>query len=256
MKGINFEFNLWLVLSRLFFALVKTPLVVLVGVLGLIFVPFAWLVGYKLSGLGYSIAAGWLYFLTKILFGLTVRGRENLPEGNFILVATHQSYWDIPVLALAVGLGRALNFVAREGFSFLKWAPVSDFCIFIDREGFDMGDMRKLLRAAREGLKERPLAVFPEGTTKPDKKEVKGSSLSFAEMTSKKIVPIVFKSDGPYGKPRGSTFAYFTSRVNLTVEIKAPLTLEELKDKIPKKEGEKTSSYYKRLIKRLLWLQS
>lgn len=97
-----------------------------------------------------------------------VRGLENLPSGNFVLVANHQSNFD--ALVLFAHIRRHMRFVAKEQ---LKRVPILGFAlqragnIFVDRKGSSAD--REKLHAAAQAVRERVSVVFfGEGTRSDD----------------------------------------------------------------------------------------
>lgn len=95
------------------------------------------------------------------LAGLRVRTEGN-PRAGALLLANHVSWLDI--LALA-GTSRAI-FVAHSGLSLhggLKWLCDQNDTVFITRDR--RGSVANQVSQVRAALCERPLTIFPEGTT-------------------------------------------------------------------------------------------
>ncbi len=97
-----------------------------------------------------------------------VRGLENLPAGNFVLVANHLSNFD--ALLLFAHIRRHMRFVAKAE---LQRVPVLGFAlrragnIFIDRKGSPAD--REKLKAATHAVRSRVSVVFfAEGTRSED----------------------------------------------------------------------------------------
>jgi 1-acyl-sn-glycerol-3-phosphate acyltransferase len=93
--------------------------------------------------------------------GLKVR-TEGTPRRGALLLANHVSWLDI--LALA-GTSRAI-FVAHSGLTVhggLKWLCEQNATVFVTRE--KRGSVAVQVEQVRAALGERPLAIFPEGTT-------------------------------------------------------------------------------------------
>jgi lyso-ornithine lipid O-acyltransferase len=92
--------------------------------------------------------------------GLRVRV-EGQPRSGALLLANHLSWLDIFAVA---GVSRGV-FVAHSGLAtnpVLKWFCDQNETVFIARErGAVAGEVRQV----REALGERPLVIFPEGTT-------------------------------------------------------------------------------------------
>ncbi|MCI2430878.1 1-acyl-sn-glycerol-3-phosphate acyltransferase [Candidatus Acetothermia bacterium] len=162
------------------------------------------------------------YGVVRVLFRLRVHGRENLPaEGGFLLVARHSSYWDILLVAAAVGSRHRVYFVARHTLlqenQFLAFF-VRLFAITIDRENFRLEDFRKVIQALRE---RKIVGIFPEGTTRNPQRAHPGV-IRFAERTASEIVPVRLEARGHY-PPR-----YPFRWPQITAHIGAPLSLRDL----------------------------
>ncbi len=146
----------------------------------------------------YALIASLCYVALKVFFRIRITGRENIAEDTgYIAVARHRSYWDIPVLVVAVGIFRRVHFISRKGL--MRGIPliqpiIRTFSTIIDRENFGRDDFRKMLTAMK---KERLIGIFPEGTTKR-RADAKAGAVRFAKMTGKRILPVNIISDGPY----------------------------------------------------------
>jgi 1-acyl-sn-glycerol-3-phosphate acyltransferase len=93
--------------------------------------------------------------------GLCVR-TEGTPRDGALFLANHESWLDI--LALA-GASRAI-FVAHSGLTIhggLKWLCEQNDTVFITRH--QRGSVAGQVEQVRAALGERPLVIFPEGTT-------------------------------------------------------------------------------------------
>jgi len=115
----------------------------------------------------YRIGRGLLVGYLGVFHRLRCEGLEHLPRsGGVLLVSNHQSFLDIPVLAVAAP--RHVAFVARSTLAesrFLGWLMRESGCVLVRRNSAD--------RAALEGMighLERGdcVAVFPEGTRTAD----------------------------------------------------------------------------------------
>lgn len=175
-----------------------------------------------LKGIVYHIAVLVLGALARLLFRLRVRGRENLPvHGGFLLVARHCSYWDIPLLCVALGRHRRVYFVARH--TLLTENPffaffVRRYAITIDRENFRVEDFRKVIQALQD---QKIVGIFPEGTTR-NPQRVHPGVIRFAERTASEFVPIGLEARGPY-PPQ-----YPLIWPQLTAHIGVPFSLRDL----------------------------
>src|SRR3989442_6868550 len=97
------------------------------------------------------------------LYRLRARGRENLPEGGFVLACNHVSSLDPWAIGVPLWPKRFLRFMAK---SELYWWPMSYLLngagAFPVRRGqHDVEAIETAVRLAREGY---VIAMFPEGT--------------------------------------------------------------------------------------------
>ena len=93
--------------------------------------------------------------------GLTIR-TEGTPRKGALFLANHVSWLDI--LALA-GAARTV-FVAHSGLTVhggLKWLCEQNATVFVTRE--KRGSVARQVEQVRAALGERPVTIFPEGTT-------------------------------------------------------------------------------------------
>jgi 1-acyl-sn-glycerol-3-phosphate acyltransferase len=135
--------------------------VVLVALLGVLLMPTL-----KLRR-GTARSAARLYFLLAGM-PLRLRGVENLPAGQCIVVANHASYLDGVVMAAALP-PRFAFVIKRE----MNDVPVGGLLLrrigseFVDRFNRHKGgtDARRVLRTAASG---HSLVFFPEGTFTPE----------------------------------------------------------------------------------------
>jgi 1-acyl-sn-glycerol-3-phosphate acyltransferase len=149
-------------LRALGFNLAFVAATAVLGVLGLpmLLAPRRWVMEF---GRFYDAT---ILFLLRAIVGLQgeVRGRENLPEGPYLLAMKHQSAWD--ALVLPVVLGDPAVVIKRELLlvPFYGWYAARAGSIVIDRKGGGR-TLRRMLAAARRVVAEgRPIAIFPQGT--------------------------------------------------------------------------------------------
>ncbi len=130
-----------------------------------------------------------IYPFSKVLFNLSVEGRENIPDqvDDLVITSTHSSYWDPPLIGITFAPQHQIHFIARQGllknplFSF----PVRTFSTTIDRDHFGKKDLIKMLRAFKqEGL----ICIFPEGTT--EEAPPKSGTVRLARKTDRKFLPL------------------------------------------------------------------
>ena len=108
-----------------------------------------------------------LNLLFLILFRRRIEGRANLPkEGGVVLAINHQSFLDIPLVAMASR--RHICFVARKSLSQSRLMEfILERCgsVLVKRGTSDRRALRDMVDHLREG---DALAVFPEGTRSQD----------------------------------------------------------------------------------------
>jgi 1-acyl-sn-glycerol-3-phosphate acyltransferase len=97
------------------------------------------------------------------LYRLRARGKENLPEGGFVLACNHVSSFDPWVLGMPLWPKRFLRFMAK---SELYWPPLNYVLngagAFPVRRGQrDVAAIETAVQLARDG---HVVAMFPEGT--------------------------------------------------------------------------------------------
>ncbi|MGI6176878.1 MAG: lysophospholipid acyltransferase family protein [Eubacterium sp.] len=136
----------------------------------------------------------WIINIEKCGLKFEIEGRENLPDRSFVIVANHQSYFDIFAI-LSLMKGRQIGFVAKEELARIstlgKWMKAMR-CILIER-----GNARDALRAINTGaeyVKEGfNMVIFPEGTRSKGGPIVsfKPGALKLAEKARAPIVPVV-----------------------------------------------------------------
>ncbi len=117
----------------------------------------------------YAFTRLMVYFFFKIIFGLEVRGLENLNfNENFLFASNHISYFDPPVVGSV--LKRELNFVAKKELfrnRFFGWLISRHNAIPVDREEISRKTLRLLMKKLKGG---NSILMFPEGTRSKDGK--------------------------------------------------------------------------------------
>ena len=127
----------------------------------------------------------------RLLFRARVEGDDKLPPGGALLASNHQSFLDIPLVALGAS-PRHVAFLARDTLAKTRWlAYVMDRCgaILVQRGSAD----RKALRYAAAHLEHGDLVTFfPEGTRTSDGSvgEFKRGAVLAAKMAGVPVVPV------------------------------------------------------------------
>lgn len=116
-----------------------------------------------------NVWTGGIFAILRHVVGLDfeVRGRENLPEGGFVIASKHQSAWDTMVFHhispnATYVLKRELMWVPLFGWYLKRFGVVA-----VNRGGGSQA-LRQMLRGAEAmAAKGRPILIFPEGTRTP-----------------------------------------------------------------------------------------
>ena len=177
-----------------------------------------------------------LWFMGRMA-GLRVR-TEGAPREGALFLANHASWLDI--LALA-GTSRA-TFVAHSGLTVhggLKWLCDQNDTVFVARE--KRGSVAAQVEQVRAALGERPLTIFPEGTTNDGTvlRPFKSSLLSAVEPLAEEvpIQPVALDYadaaniawfDGEAGLANVRRILARSGRVELTIRFLEPLAGEAL----------------------------
>ncbi|HUR26599.1 MAG TPA: (d)CMP kinase [Planctomycetota bacterium] len=147
-----------------------------------------------------------VYWLTRTLMKLwflvyfrrRIAGREHLPQtGAFLVAANHQSYLDIPLIAIAVP--RHVSFVARKSLSdsaALAYVMRQCGAVLVKPGKADRGALRGMVAHLLAG---DCVSIFPEGTRTPDgeMQVFKAGATMAARSAGVPIVPCMI--DGTYG---------------------------------------------------------
>lgn len=134
-----------------------------------------------------------IYHLAKLIYhtvyNVSVQGRENCPEGTFIIASNHRSYADPPLIAVTAGYGR-YSFVAKEELfrnPAFGWLIRNLGAFPVSRGKGDTEVVDIAAEKLRDGGK---LVIFPEGTRSKTGKVGKGKS-GAAMIAAKSGCPVV-----------------------------------------------------------------
>jgi 1-acyl-sn-glycerol-3-phosphate acyltransferase len=192
----------------------------------------------------YALIVMLLFVAVKLLFRIRILGREHVGKrAEYIAVARHRSYWDIPVFAVAFGAFHRVHFISRKGLMHgnpLVQPLLRTFSTIIDRENFGREDFRKMLTAMKQ---ERLIGMFPEGTTRA-RVDAKAGAIHFAKLSGKRILPVNITSSGSY--PPRHPFAF----PRLTVSIGESFDVSDLHD--PECDARTRSEQYQRMSEQLM----
>jgi len=151
--------------------------------------------------LAYRISRFWAWGILKLCgIRLAVQGLEGLdPNRQYIFIANHQSYIDIPVLVHALSQYQ-LRWIAKKE---LFWIPLFGWIlwtskhIIVDRSSLSKA-MNSLSKARERIEKGISVVVFPEGTRSPhgDLLPFKRGGFLLAFKSQTAIVPVTLKGSG------------------------------------------------------------
>ena len=153
----------------------------------------------------YKVAKSISKPFVKLLFRVTVIGKENEPEGNYLLCANHSSFAD-PLLT-ACFLKNKIRFISRKSLtdnSFLSWIFRNVCVITVDRDKPDLASLRTVISACKNG---DCIGIFPQGTrvrrTVPESEQaMSGAGLIAAQckipvlpvsVVTKRLMPGIFR---------------------------------------------------------------
>lgn len=128
----------------------------------------------------------WVYF--RLFHDLRVVGKENLPEGGYLLCANHESFFDPPLIGCA--LEHDLHFLARKTLfdpPLMAWLLPTIQALPIDQEKPDMTGLKRIIGLLKAGER---VALFPEGARTLDGK-LQPAAPGVGLVVSKVDVPVV-----------------------------------------------------------------
>jgi len=111
----------------------------------------------------YLLAAAISWPFVKVGFRLRARGRENLPEGGFVLAANHTSNFDPWPLGLPLFPRRQLRFMGKSELFNPLLGPIlrAGGAFQVRRGEGDLEAIQQAVELVREG---EIVVMFPEGT--------------------------------------------------------------------------------------------
>lgn len=148
-------------------------------------------VGNKMDIL-YKIGRACLAVFLKLFYGITVEGRENIPEGAAMFCGNHSHSFDAFFMAVAVNGNRQLHFMAKKEIFENKLVAffMNKVGAFpVNRQETDVAAIKTALRHLKNGAR---VGIFPEGTRtdSDDSVRAKHGALKIAERAGAPIVPV------------------------------------------------------------------
>ncbi|MDD4616233.1 MAG: lysophospholipid acyltransferase family protein [Alphaproteobacteria bacterium] len=145
-----------------------------------------------------------------------VVGRENIPEGAFILASKHQSAWETFKIHLivkdpAIVLKRELLRIPLVG-----WWMKRSGSIAIDRKAGAQSILEMVAAARKAAAEGRPIVIFPEGTRAPVGKALpyKSGVAALYQELNLPVVPMALNSGVLWSRD-----SFFKKRGTITVEL-------------------------------------
>ena len=165
----------------------------------------------------YSFMRGLVRLIITIINGRPhYQGRENLPEGAYILVGPHRTWFDPLYYALA-GSPMKFSFMAKEELfknPVLRFILVHANAFPVNRQHPGPSAIKTPVKFLRSG--KLSLIMFPSGTR--HSQELKGGATVIAKMAGVPLVPTVYQ--GPL------TFKHLFSRQRVTVRFGKPIDID------------------------------
>lgn len=166
----------------------------------------------------YSCWWGFHYIKVNPFWNVQFQGLDNIdPSKTYVLVANHQSFWDIMVL---YGLNKPYKWVSKESIfriPFIGWNMSFNQYVKIARG--DLKSIKEMMATCRNWLKQgASIMIFPEGTRSPDGEiqEFRDGPFKMATDCNVPVVPIVI--DGTHELlPKGTFMLNFKGHVRIKV---------------------------------------
>ncbi|MGK0442872.1 MAG: 1-acyl-sn-glycerol-3-phosphate acyltransferase [Pseudohongiellaceae bacterium] len=194
------------------------------GTTGIIFFSF---LPYKIRSNYILLWNRFIVFWVRFVCGVKVEviGKENLPDGPYVVLSNHQSQWETYFLQyflapVCIVLKRELLNIPFFGWGLRLTSPIA-----IDR-GSPKQALKKTLEQGKQHLANNiSILIFPEGTRTPASKETKyargGANIAVAANVP--VVPIALNA-GEFW-PAGEYVKYPGT---ITVKIGKPIASAEL----------------------------
>ncbi len=125
----------------------------------------------------------------RVLFKVTVYGKENITEGGAIMCSNHQSANDILLMLIASGPSNPVGIIAKKELFKLKigaWFFTLLGAFPVDRGNADVKTIRTCIEIVKSGKK---FVIFPEGT-RYNRGQAKAGLGLIAQKADCPIIPI------------------------------------------------------------------
>ena len=188
----------------------------------------------------YSIARGIVRALIWLLNGNThYENKDALPDGAYVLVGPHRTWWD-PILFALAGAPRKFMFMAKEELfhnPILRWILDHANGFPVNRAHPGPSAIKTPVKKLRQG--NLSLIMFPSGSRYSN--ELKGGAVLIAKMARVPLVPAVYQ--GPV------RFRDLLLRKRITIRFGAPIEIpaSKLTDETQKALGEQMQDAFDQL---------
>ncbi|WP_412990177.1 lysophospholipid acyltransferase family protein [Pediococcus siamensis] len=142
--------------------------------------------------------------------------RQNLPEGSYILVGPHRTWFD-PILYALAASPKKFSFMAKEELfknPVIRWILVHCYAFSVNRKNPGPSAIKIPVNILRKG--ELSMIIFPSGSR--HSQHLKGGAVVIAKMANVPLVPTVYQ--GPL------TFKALFSRKRITVSFGKPIQID------------------------------
>lgn len=174
----------------------------------------------------FSCSWGYHYFQLNPFWKVDWQGVENIdPRGTYVLVANHQSYFDIMLL---YGLHRMFKWVSKD--SIFKMPLVGTNMIlnqYVFLARGDLKSIKEMMATCRDWLKKgASVMIFPEGTRSPDGeiKDFRDGPFRLAHDCNVPVIPIVV--DGTH-EILSKSDRKMRFNVDITVRVLEPVSIAQ-----------------------------
>ena len=163
-----------------------------------------------------------VFFALRVLCGVryTVEGRENLPDGNHVILMKHSSTWE--TFGIMILFPPLVWVMKREilWIPFVGWGCLLASCIAIDRKAGASAVNQVVVQGKDRVARGAWILVFPEGTrmTAGETRRYGSSGTLLAAQEGRKIVPVAHNA-GYFWPRRG----VLKKRGTIRVIIGAPI---------------------------------
>lgn len=138
----------------------------------------------------YNIIYSIIVPITRFLYPLRFKGRENIPDGPAVVCGNHSNLIDPILVAASFGKHTFMHFIAKlelKSVPVVGWALTKAGVCFVNRGHSDIGAMRSMMKFLKRGDK---IFIFPEGTRVGEDNAVDAKT-GAVRLASKLNVPIV-----------------------------------------------------------------